>query len=162
MTYSMLTGWYDYNVCKTLAHLTAGSVGIHVILVMIIFFFLHDGSDFSRYRKENVRVIVQRISGLAMVALLHSHVKNYSFIMSGDPFLAGDRVRVIILAILFFFAVFLHLTTSVSRALVTLGWIREMKSVRRTDAVLRIGNALLLAVTIFAVIRFVAGFGGHA
>lgn len=111
MTYSMLTGWYNYNVCKTLAHLTAGFVGIHVILVMIIFFFLHDGSDLSRYRKENAKVIVQRISGLAMVALLHSHVKNYSFIMSGDPFLTEDKVRVIFLEVFFFCTVFLHLTT---------------------------------------------------
>lgn len=57
MGYSLLTRWYDFVICKTLAHATAYAAFAHVILCLIIFLFLHDGASLS-YPKKNIRTIL--------------------------------------------------------------------------------------------------------
>lgn len=159
MTYSMLTGWYDYAICKNLAHLTAICVSIHVVLVFIIFFFLHDGSGSMRYAKDNIRTIAQRFSGLLIIILLHAHVKDYRFIMASAPFPMMERIRICIMEMLFFIAVFIHVSTSFSRIFISLGIVSDVKKIKAIDMSATVFCLVSMIVVIITMLRFVLNFG---
>ena len=163
MSYSMLTGWYNFFVCKRLAHGTAIAVAIHVMLSLILVFFVHDGTDFSKYKKQNRRVILQRASGLIIVALLHLHIKAFGFIVSGTVLSAADKCFILITEFLFFGAIFVHLGVSFSRSLISMGMIRSDAVQKRADCIFGIFSGLLFLITMIALTRFVVlwtGFGG--
>lgn len=160
MTYSMLTGWYSYNVCKTLAHVTAGVVFAHMLAVLYIVFFMHDGASFKNARL-NVRVIVQRASAIVIVLLLHRHVKDFGFIAARTVPGGADKVMLIVTELLFFAALFSHLAVSFSRGLISLGLVTKEKTVRTIDMTIYIFFGILFAVAAFALIRFVVTYGGH-
>lgn len=160
MVYSLLTGWYSLSLCKNLAYANAAMVSVHVGLVLILFFFFHDSSNLSRYPKENKDALVQRISALVILLLLHAHVKNYGFIMSRDPLSLAERIRIIVMEVLFFEAVFSHVGTSVGKALVSLGLITRRETLQRVNKALHIGTILLNITASLSMIRFVVGFGG--
>lgn len=138
MTYSMMTGWYDFNLCKKLAHTTAISVSVHVILVLIILFFLHDGSSYGAYKSRNIGTIVQRASGLLMIIFVHFHVTNYGFIMSHAAFQMDERIRICLMETIFFVSVFAHLASSFSKAFITLGILTDIKKVKILDKIIGI------------------------
>lgn len=163
MCYSMLTGWYDYSICKGLSHATAAAVAIHVMLCLILVFFFHDGADFSKYKKQNRRVILQRASGLVIIALLHLHTKSFGFIVTGMVLSAADKCFLLIIEFVFFGAIFVHLGVSFSRSLISMGIIRSDTVQKRADCLLGIFCGLFLVITMVALTRFVAlwtGFGG--
>lgn len=157
MAYSLATGWYDYNICKSLAWATGITVSIHVALVIIIFFFLHDGSRITEKRK-NARVIVQRVSGILMIVFLHFHVKDYGFIVAGDPLIVSEKVRIIIMEAIFFAAVFSHIATSFSSALLTLGAITKEKTYNRINIAVKIICGAGFVTIMILMIRFVSSF----
>lgn len=163
MSYSMLTGWYDYSVCKRLAHGTAAVVAIHVMISLILVFFYHDGADFSKYKKQNRRILLQRASGLIIIALVHLHTKAFGFIVTGMPLSVADKSFLLITEFLFFGSIFVHLGISFSRSLISMGMIRSDTVQKRVDCLLGILCVLLLVITMVALTRFVVlwtGFGG--
>lgn len=56
MSYSMLTGWYNFVLCKTLAYATAISISCHILFTLIIFFFIFliYQITFVRFSKSNL------------------------------------------------------------------------------------------------------------
>lgn len=163
MSYSMLTGWYNLSVCKKLAQGTAIAVAIHVTLSLILVFFFHDGTDFSKYKKQNRRIILQRVSALVMLALLHLHIKAFGFIVAGTVLSVADKGFILITEFVFFGSIFVHLGVSFSRSLISMGIIRSDAAQKRADCVLGILCGLLFVVTMVALTRFVilwTGFGG--
>lgn len=163
MSYSMLTGWYDYNICKKLAHGTAIAVAIHVMLSLLLVFFFHDGTDFSKYKKQNKRIILQRVSALVMLALLHLHIKAFGFIVAGTVLSVADKGFILITEFVFFGSIFVHLGVSFSRSLISLGVLRSDAAQKRADCLLGTLCGLLFVVTMAALTRFVVlwtGFGG--
>lgn len=163
MCYSMLTGWYDDSICKRLAHGTAAAVAIHVMLSLILVFFFHDGADFSKYKKQNRRVILQRASGLVIIALLHLHTKAFGFIVTGMALSGSDKCFILITEFLFFGAIFTHLGVSFSRSLISMGMLRSEDVEKRMDCILGILCGLLQIITMVALTGFIVpwtGFGG--
>ena len=163
MSYSMLTGWYDYSICKRLAYATAIVVAIHVTLSLILVFFFHDGANFSKYKKQNRQTFLQRASGLVIIALLHLHTKAFGFIATGMSLSAADKCFLLVTEFLFFGAIFVHLGVSFSRSLISMGIIRSDTVQKRADCLLGIFCGLFLVITMVALTRFVAlwtGFGG--
>lgn len=163
MCYSMLTGWYDYSICKGLAHQTAAVATIHVVISLILVFFYHDGAEFSRYKKQNRRVILQRTSALLIIALLHLHTKAFGFIATGMVLSAANKCFILITEFLFFAAIFSHLGVAFSRSLISMGMIRSDAVQKRVDCLLWIFCGLLLVITMVALAGFVVpwtGFGG--
>lgn len=154
MAYSLATGWYDYNICKSLAWATAITVSVHVVLVIIIFLFLHDGSKITQ-KKMNARVIVQRVSGIVMIVFLFFHVKNYGFIVSGDPLIISEKIRIIIMEAIFFWAVFSHISSSFSSALLSLGAITREKTYNRINIAVKIICGACFITIMILMIRFV-------
>lgn len=159
MSYSMLTGWYNFVICKRLAHTTALTVSIHVFLVLIIFFFLHDGSNFSRYWRENIRTIIQRSSGIVIILLVHAHVKNYGFIISGEPFMMVERIRICVMEVIFFTSIFAHVATSFVKAFITLGLISDDKKINTFEKIVNIVCVIGLLLIVVNMLRFVITFG---
>lgn len=163
MSYSMLTGWYDYSICKMLARSTAAITALHVLISLIIVFFLHDGSQLTNYPRHNKRTILQRASGLVIICLLHLHVNAFSFIVSGTALSVFHKLSILITEILFFVAIFVHLGTSFSRSLITMGWLTSDKAEQKADLVIMILCAVLMLLTTFALVRYIVlwtGFGG--
>jgi len=155
MTYSLLTGWYDFVICKTMAYATAITVGGHVVFAMIVVMFLHDGSNVGGYAKLNKRTILQRASGIAILVLLVAHVRSFGFIVAGEPLSDLTKLFIIVTEVLFFAAICTHLATSFSKSLITWGLIRKETTEKRVDLAAEIVCAILFIVPSFALVRFV-------
>ena len=140
MSYSLLTGWYDFAICKALAYATAITVGGHVVFALIVVMFLHDGANLGGYAGLNKRAILQRVSGIAILVLLVAHVHSFGFIVT---------------EVLFFAAICTHLATSFSKSLITWGLIREEPTERQINLIAEIVCAVLFVVPCFALVRFV-------
>lgn len=155
MTYSLSTGWYDFTICKTLAYVTAATVGGHVVLALVNVMILHDGANIGRYGSLNKRTIIQRASGIAVLVLLVAHVRSFGFIVAGQPLDALTKAFVIVTEVLFFASICAHLATSFSKSLITWGLIREESTERRVDLISEIVCMILFVVPSFALVRFV-------
>ena len=102
MSYSMLTGWYNYNICKFLAHATAATIMVHLLLCLIVFFFLHDGATIRNYRARNARIMIQRISGIIVLLFIHTHVKAFGFIAEHMALESTPKIQILFTEIVFF------------------------------------------------------------
>ena len=155
MSYSLLTGWYNYFICKTLAHLTCGAFSLHVILSLCIVFFMHDGTSMACYQRKNIKTILQRVSGIIMICLVHLHVEEYSFIVAGTPLSSLSKMRIIGVELLFWGFLFIHIAISLSKSFISLGLIRTEKAERLIDGVAKIVCIILMIIICFAMMRFV-------
>lgn len=155
MSYSMLTGWYNYDVCKLLARGTAVVVVIHVILCIVSFYSMRDAIRIKRYQRENWRLIAQRVSGIIILVLLYPHTRAFRFIVSGTSLSGGAKFVLLLTEILFFGAIFLHLGVSFSRSMLTLGLLRDDKMEQTVDRATWIICGILMILTTVALVRFV-------
>ena len=155
MSYSLLTGWYDYSVCKALAYLTAGFVSLHVLLSLIIVFFLHDGTRIGSYASMSKGTVIQRSSALAVLVLLHAHVTSFGFIAAGDALSMAQAAYIVVTEALFFAAIFAHLSVSASKSLITLGLLRSDAAEHRCNVVAAAVCVAGFALTSFALIRYI-------
>ncbi len=158
MSYSMLTGWYDYAICKMLARGTAAVAVLHIVISMVILLFLNEGTDLGKYPRRNLRVILQRASGLVIIALLHLHVKAFGFIVQGAALSGSEKLWIFLTEFLFFAAIFLHLGVSFSRSLITMGWLSSDTLERRIDRGIWILCGLCFAGTAASLLQFLLGW----
>ena len=129
-------------------------VCLHAILGMAIVFTQADGTRADLYPKQNRRTIAQRISAALIFPLLILHLNTFSLLK--DAAAAGNRFLTVLLLIshpLFFGAVFIHTAESLTRALITLGWLTDRKKQKTTDMIIRIFFAAVLAVSVYAVVK---------
>ena len=155
MTYSLLTGWYNYVVCKSLAHFTCGVFGVHVILSLCVVFFLHDGTSMGYYWRNNTKTVLQRASGIIMICLVHLHVEEYAFIVAGAPLSPGAKLGIIAVELLFWGSMFTHIAVSLSKSCISFGLIRTERAERMIDRAAMIICIILMILICFAMIRFV-------
>ena len=146
MSIPMLTGGQDYSDCQILAGGIVATVLIHVVLCIGIL-------NFHRYRKENWRLITQRISGIVILILLYPHMRVLHLIISGASFSGGAKFLVLVTEILFAGAAFLHLSVSFSRSMLTLGLLKNDRMEKLVDYVTWIICGLLMVLTVAARIR---------
>ena len=78
MSIPVLTGGQDYSDCQILAGGIVATVLIHVVLCIVSYYPRRGILNFHRYRKENWRLITQRISGIIILILLYPHMKGTS------------------------------------------------------------------------------------
>ena len=157
MTFSLWTGWYNYRICKMLPRMALTVLLVHILLSIIIFFFSHDGAD-TRYKRLNAATMVQRATAIAMMILIHLHMKAYAHVAAGITLSTGTTVFRIVTELLFFTSVLAHIAVSCEKACITLGLVRTEKSVRiiQTAAYL-ICTVLLLAAGCGAVSFYLKG-----
>lgn len=163
MGVSMFTGWYNYNICKSLAYMTAALFAVHVMLSLLIVCFFHDGATFSYNTKRNKSLVLQRTTGLVMIAFVHLHVKAFQFIVQGTTLSVSEKVFIAITEAVFFSSIFIHVSASFVKSLIVLGFIRTEKTEK---TVTRIVNIICTPIFLFAISALVfflvgwSGFGG--
>ena len=77
MSIPVLTGGQDYSDCQILAGGIVATVLIHVVLCIVSYYPRRGVLNFHRYRKENWRLITQRISGIVILILLYPHMRVF-------------------------------------------------------------------------------------
>lgn len=147
MGYSLWTGWYHFAACKTLAKIAVYLAAVHVVVTCTEFFFCHDGSGFH-YKNGNFSTILQRITAIAMLVLLHVHMKAYAHVVTGQVLATGQTVFFCITELLFFASVFTHAAVSVSKAIITLGLVSSPRTIAIIDRICYvIGACAMLSVS---------------
>lgn len=155
----LLTGWYELKLFMVLPRIVGIVCVIHVCISMYVFFIQHDGSYIGGYGRLNQRTIVQRASGILILALVHPHVKLFeSFLYEGLPLSLPHKIMVFIVEMVFFGAIYTHLECSFSRSFISMGMIRSEKSEHVIDMGARTFAVAGFALTFFALARFLAGW----
>lgn len=153
MSIPMLTGGQDYSDCQILTGGIVATVLIHVVLCIVSYYPRRGVLNFHRYRKENWRLITQRISGIVILILLYPHMRVLHLIISGATFSGGAKFLVLVTEILFAGAAFLHLSVSFSRSMLTFGLLKSDRMEKLVDYVTWIICGLLMVLTVAARIR---------
>lgn len=127
---------------------------LHAVTGMSAVFLQADGTRLDLYPKQNIRTIFQRISAALILPLLFLHINTYSMLRteaeSGRWFLFA---LLMISQPLFYGIVLTHITASVTRAMITLGWITGRERQRRIDRIIYIIAAAAFTVVVFAVVK---------
>lgn len=155
MSYSLATGWYDYNICKTLARATGVVISIHAILSIIVVLFLHDGVRVGYYAKRNTKTIIQRVTAIIILIFVHLHVKAFRFIVQGTHLSTTDKIFILVTEFIFFGANFLHLTVSFSKSLITMGLLRSDDKEKLINKIVLVINVVLMCVATISLTLFI-------
>ena len=97
---------------------------LHAVCGMSSVFLQADGTRLDRYPKQNRRTILQRITAALIFPLLILHINTFALLSSSAE--KGQWACFALLLIsqpLFYGTVLTHIAVSVSRALITLGWL---------------------------------------
>lgn len=156
MTYSLITYWYNYTICKFFAHAAVVLMILHALMSICIFFFLHDGSSIS-YSRLNTSTLIQRITAVLMIIFIHFHTTAYAHMATGESLSAGKTVFVLITEYIYIISVFLHTSVSFSKALITLGLISSAKTARRVDKAAYIICGVFTLGALYGITAFFVG-----
>ena len=153
MCYSMLTGWYDFNIAKTFANIILIAVAVHAFLSITIFFFFHDGAVL-KYKKENISTLLQRISAVAILILLHIHINTYSFMATGETLGVEQIIIHCTSEILYFASIMTHIAVSIGKGAVTLGMVKSSASLKRINLISYIICGIAMAAASISLLLF--------
>lgn len=156
--YAYMTMYYNPVLSKVTGYALAGALILHAILSLVIVFVMHDSKKIA-YKKQNLRTVLQRISGGMIIVLLPIHIFSFGLLQNS----AGGVGYVLteIAQILFYAAIFCHFSTSFSNALVTLGWLSDRKKKRVIDIIVTIVCVLLfLAASVIITMTHTMMFNG--
>ncbi len=159
MSYSFMTGWYNFAICKGLAYATMIIVSVHILLSVINIFFLHDQTYISKYKKRNVKTIIQRATAIIIVILLHAHVKTYTFIPAKEMLSIAMKARIIIVELIYFASIYTHVSISFSKSLISLGLIRSDKAEKNINNTAVVVCIILFVVSMVSLVKFVGSWG---
>ena len=115
--------WYYATFLQVTAGIFMTLTMLHAILGIIAITALGDGMKRDPYKKQNMNTIIQRTSGILMFPLLFLHANTFELltknIISNNMIVFGLLLAV---QVIFFADVLTHISLSVSRALITLGF----------------------------------------
>jgi succinate dehydrogenase hydrophobic anchor subunit len=127
---------------------------LHAVCGMLTLFLQSDGTRLDLYPKQNARTILQRVSAALMLPLLILHINTFGLLQSSAE--AGQWIWFALLMLsqpLFYGVVQTHIAVSVTRGLITLGWLSSTEKQKVIDRVVYILCALAFAVSTFVVVR---------
>ena len=126
----------------------------HAICGMLTVFLQADGTRLDLYPKQNLRTILQRAFAALILPLLILHINTYSLLRSTAE--AGQWLWFALLMLsqpLFYGVVQTHIAVSVTRGLITLGWLTSRDRQRAIDRVVYVLCAAAFAAATFVVLR---------
>ena len=127
---------------------------LHAVCGMLTLFLQSDGMRLELYPKQNARTILQRVSAALMLPLLILHINTFGMLQSSAE--AGQWIWFALLMLsqpLFYGVVQTHIAVSVTRGLITLGWLSSTEKQKVIDRVVYILCALAFVVSTFVVVR---------
>ncbi len=149
-----LTSYYN----PMLKMLTAAPVIVcaclHAVAGMCSVFLLGDGTRVAPYWRQNRRTIIQRVSAALIFPLLIVHLNTFNILKDTSQNGAWPVFGLVLLAQVAFYAVVaLHVATSFSRALITLGLLTSKETQARIDRIVYVVCTCLFLVAAFVVVR---------
>ena len=155
--YAYITFYYNPTLSAISGYAAAGCFVLHGILSAICVFFLHDSKTIA-YKRMNIRTLLQRISAVMIILLLPFHIFSFSLLQSsvgGIGYILIEAVQ-----ITYYAALSGHIALSFSNALITLGWLEDMKKKRVIDIiVIVICTLLFIAVSVIITTTHTKIFG---
>lgn len=144
--FAYITFYYNPLLSKVTGYAVAACLVLHAILSVVGVDVLHDAKGVA-YKRLNIRTVLQRVSAMLLILLLPLHIFSFPLLKSS----AGGFGYILVEAaqIAFYTTLFCHIATSFSSALVTLGWLSDIKKKRIIDVVvLVICVIMLIAVSV--------------
>ena len=129
-------------------------VCLHAVCGMLSVFFRSDGTRLDLYPKQNIDTVLQRVTAALMLPMLILHINTFGMLQSSAD--SGRWAWFILLLAsqpLFYGVVLTHIAVSVSRGLVTLGWLTSRGRQRTIDRVVYCLCAAAFVVATFVVLR---------
>ncbi len=127
---------------------------LHAVCAMAAVFLLSDGTRLDLYPKQNLRTILQRVSAALILPLLILHINTFDLLRKTSE--GGMWLFFALLILtqpLFYGTVLTHIAVSLTRALISLGWLSDRETQKRLDRIIYIVCALAFAAAVFAVIK---------
>ena len=127
---------------------------LHAVCGMVAVFLQSDGMRLDLYPKQNVRTVVQRVTAALIFPLLILHINTYSMLRASAEAGQWFYFALLMLSQPVFYAVTLaHIATSLTRGMITLGWLSDREKQKKTDRAVYIICAVLFAVALWAVVK---------
>ena len=126
---------------------------LHAICGMTAVFLQSDGTRLDLYPKQNLRTILQRVSAAVLLPLLILHINTFGLLQSSAG--AGRWLWFALLLIsqpLFYGTALTHIAVSVTRALITLGWLTSRDRQKTIDRIVYILCTAAFAIATFVVL----------
>lgn len=152
--YAYLTFYYNPQLKNIFAYPFMVLVCLHAICGMISVSLSKDGGSMDLYAKQNIRTILQRVSAALIFPLLILHINTFSLMRSSAE--NGKTLYIVLLIVaelVFFASVITHVVTSLTKGLITLGWLSSEKAMKNIDRVLYVIGAVIFAVSVFSVVK---------
>lgn len=152
--FAYLTFYYNPLLKTLTAAPIVVFVCLHAITGMCSVFLLGDGTRVDPYQKQNRRTVVQRVSAALIFPLLLVHLNSFNLLKQTSEGGQWVLFALVLCAQLAFYAVILlHVATSFSRALITLGLLSSRETQAKIDRVLAIICTCLFLVAAFVVVK---------
>lgn len=142
-TVSYAIMYYNPVVSMILGYIILIPLVCHIILSIISVLILHDSKTIA-YCRLNAAILVQRISAVLLLCLFHVHIQSFKLLQShptGPCFILIKAAE-----IMFYVALFAHISISFPRSLVTLGILKRIESKRKLDRIIWILCGLLFII----------------
>ena len=128
VSYAVL--YYNPVISKVLGFMIVIPVVCHILLSVISVLILHDSKTVS-YCRRNAAILVQRICAVLLLCLFPVHTHTFELFQAHpDGFIF---ILIKVAEVLFYVALFAHISVSFSRALITLGKLKTIESKKRLD-----------------------------
>ena len=131
VSYAIL--YYNPVVSKILGCLISVPVICHIFLSIISVFILHD-SKTVKYWRFNAAIIVQRICAVLLLCLFPVHTKTFVLLQAHPDGIIFVLIKVA--EVLFYAVLFTHISVSFSRALISIGILKNIESKKRLDRII--------------------------
>ena len=127
---------------------------LHAVCGMAAVFLQSDGTRMDLYPKQNLKTVIQRLTAALILPLLFLHIKTYDLLRSSAE--GGQWLAFALLMLsqpLFYADVLAHASLSLSRSLISLGWLSSREGQVRLDRIAVAVGAVVFAITVFAVVK---------
>ena len=127
---------------------------LHAVCGMAAVFLQADGTRLDLYPKQNAGTVIQRLSATLIFPLLFLHLNTYDLLYSCIE--GGRRLCFGLLLLsqpLFYGIALAHTAVSLTRALITLGWMTSMEKKKRLDRIVYVVCIIAFAASVYAVIK---------
>ena len=156
--FAYLTFYYNPTVKTLTAMPILVFLCLHAITGMCSVFLLGDGTRVSPYGQQNRRTVMQRVSAALIFPLLIVHLNSFNLLKSSAE--SGNWILFVLVSIAqfgFYAVILLHVATSFSRALITLGLLSSRETQTKIDRFIAVACVFLFLAAAIVVTKIQLG-----
>ena len=152
--FSYLTFYYNPSLKLWMSMPFMVLTCLHAVCGMGAVCLQADGTRLDLYPRKNLGTIIQRLSAALIFPLLLLHLNTFELLgacAEGGKWLFFGLL--VFSQPLFYGVVLAHMAVSLSRALITLGWLKSLEKKKRIDRIVYAVCLIAFAVSVFSVIK---------